>query len=76
MLHRPSIESLEKLGLNRYEAVIIAAQHARFLNTKRLRQLELMEQDPSIDIDSRKITMKALKDVLDGKVKFERTVSM
>lgn len=76
MMNRPSIESLEKLGLNRYEAVIIAAQHARFLNTKRLRQLELMEQDPSIDIDSRKITMKALKEVLEGKVKFERTDSM
>ena len=76
MMNRPSIESLEKLGLNRYEAVIVASQHARFLNTKRLRQLELMEQDPSIDIDSRKITMKALKEVLDGKVKFERSDSM
>ncbi len=75
-MNRPSIESLEKLGLNRYEAVIVASQHARFLNTKRLRQLELMEQDPSIDIDSRKITMKALKEVLDGKVKFERSDSM
>jgi len=75
-MHRPSIEALEKLGLNRYEAVIVASQHARFLNTKRLRQLELMEQDPTIDIDSRKITMKALKEVLEGKVKFERSDSM
>lgn len=75
-MHKPSIEALEKLGLNRYEAVIVASQHARFLNTKRLRQLELMEQDPSIDIDSRKITMKSLKEVLDGKVKFERSDSM
>lgn len=75
-MERPSIESLNKQGLNRYEAVIVAAKHARFLNTKRLRQLELMEQDPSIDIDSRKITMKSLKEVLDGKVKFERTDSM
>ena len=75
-MERPSIESLEKQGLNRYEAVIVAAKHARFLNTKRLRQLELMEQDPSIDIDSRKITMKSLKEVLDGKVKFNRTDSM
>ena len=75
-MERPSIESLNKQGLNRYEAVIVAAKHARFLNTKRLRQLELMEEDPSIDIDSRKITMKSLKEVLDGKVKFERTDSM
>ena len=75
-MERPSVEKLEKLGLNRYEAIIIAAQHARFLNNKRLRQLELMEQDPSIDIDSRKITMRSLKEVLDGKVKFERSDSM
>jgi DNA-directed RNA polymerase omega subunit len=75
-MERPSIESLQKQGLNRYEAVIVAAKHARFLNTKRLRQLELMEQDPSIDIDSRKITMKSLKEVLDGKVKFNRPDSM
>ncbi len=38
--------------------------------------VELLEQDPSIDIDSRKITMRSLKEVLDGKVKFERTDSM
>ena len=75
-MDRPSIQSLNKLGLNRYEAVIEAAKHARFLNSKRLRQLELMEQDPTIDIDSRKITMKSLKEVLDGKVKFERPDSM
>lgn len=75
-MERPSIESLNNQGLNRYEAVIVAAKHARFLNTKRLRQLELMEQDPSIDIDSRKITMKSLKEVLDGKVKFKRPDSI
>ena len=75
-MERPSIEKLEKLGLNRYEAIIVTARHARFLNSKRLKQLELLEQDPSIDIDSRKITMRALKAVLDGKVKFERTDSM
>ncbi len=75
-MERPSIEKLEELGLNRYEAIIVTARHARFLNSKRLKQLELLEQDPSIDIDSRKITMRALKEVLDGKVKFERTDSM
>ena len=75
-MERPSIEKLEKLGLNRYEAIIVASRHARFLNNKRLKQLELMEQDPSIDIDSRKITMRSLKEVLDGKVKFKRSDSM
>jgi DNA-directed RNA polymerase omega subunit len=70
------IEELEKLHLNRYEAVIVAAQHARHLNAQRLRKLEQMEEDPEVDIDSRKITMVALKDLLEGKVKFTRSDSM
>ena len=73
---RPQIEQLEKLSLNQYEAVIVASQHARRLNAKRLQQLEQMEEDPSIDIDSRKITAVALRDVLDGRVKFKRSDSM
>ncbi|MDH4155682.1 MAG: DNA-directed RNA polymerase subunit omega [candidate division Zixibacteria bacterium] len=73
---RPQIEELEKLNLNLYEAVIVASQHARRLNARRLQQLEQMEEDPSIDIDSRKITAVALRDVLDGKVKFKRSDSM
>lgn len=71
-----SIEGLQKQGLNSYEAVIIAAQHARHLNTMRLQALERLEEDPSIDIDARKITAVALKDVLSGKVKFSRSDSM
>jgi DNA-directed RNA polymerase omega subunit len=71
-----SIEGLEKLGLNKYEAVIVAAQHARHLNTQRLKALEKLEEDPSVDIEGRKITMLALRDLLDGKVKFDRKDSM
>jgi len=71
-----STEDLTKQGLNNYEAVIVAAQHARHLNAKRLRALELLEQDPSIDIDARKITAVALRDVLAGRVKFSRTDSI
>ena len=70
------LEELEKLGLNRYEAVIVAARHARHLNTERLRKLEQMEENPEVDIDSRKITMLALKDLLEGKVKFTRSDTM
>ena len=70
------IEQIAKLNLNRYEAVIVAAQHARHLNSIRLRKLEQMEEDPSVTIDSRKIAMVALKDLLDGKVKFTRSDSM
>jgi DNA-directed RNA polymerase subunit K/omega len=75
-MKKVSLEGLTELGLNRYEAVIVAAQHARRLNSKRLAQLELMEEDPSIDIDSRKITMRALRGVVSGEVKFERSDSM
>ncbi len=70
------LEELEKLNLNRYEAVIVAAQHARHLNAQRLRKLEQMEEDPEVTIDSRKITMIALKDLLEGRVKFTRSDSM
>lgn len=67
------IEQLEKIGLNRYEAVIVASKYARKLNTKRLTLLEQMEDNPEIDIDSRKITMVALADLVEGRVKFDRS---
>lgn len=70
------IDDLEKLNLNRYEAIIVAAKHARHLNTQRLQKLEQMDEDPSVIIDSRKITMVALKDLLEGRVKFTRSGSM
>jgi DNA-directed RNA polymerase subunit K/omega len=71
-----SIEGLKKLDLNTYEAVIVASQHARRLNAARLEQLERMGEDPSVDLETRKITAVALKDVLDGKVKFNRPETM
>jgi len=71
-----SNEDLRKLGLNRYEAIIVAAQHARHLNTDRLNKLERLEDDPSIDLDPRKITMVALKDVMEARVKYTRGDSM
>ncbi|MEW6413475.1 MAG: DNA-directed RNA polymerase subunit omega [Candidatus Zixiibacteriota bacterium] len=75
-MHRLPIDQLEKLGLNRYEAVIVASQHARGLNNKRLRSLEKMEENPAVEIEARKITMVALKDLLEGRVKFTRSNSM
>ena len=65
-MHRLSIEQITKLGLNRYEAVIVASQHARSLNNKRLRSLEKMEEKDMV----------ALKDLLEGRVKFTRSYSM
>ena len=68
-------DDFKKLSCNRYEAVIVAAQHARHLNMQRLASLEKMEEDASVDIEARKITMVALKDLLEGKIQFERPKS-
>lgn len=66
------LDNIVKVAQNRYEAIIVASQHARHLNTKRLEKLALLEEDAEIDIDGRKITMIALKDLLDGKVQFDK----
>ena len=68
-----SMEELDKVTENRYEAVIIAAQHARFLNAQRLAQLEQSGEEGPVKLERRKITMVALKDLIEGKVKFERS---
>ena len=68
-------EKVDKITRNRYEAVIIAAQHARFLNAKRLQQVAQLEEGVKVDIDGRKITGIALQDLIDGKVKFTRVGS-
>lgn len=71
-----SIEQLEKVTDNRYEAVIIAAQRARHLNSKRLAKMQRAEEGVgAFDIDGRKITMVALEDLIEGRVKFERPQS-
>ncbi len=68
-------EQIDKITRNRYEAVIIAAQHARILNTRRLKQVAQLEEGAKVDIDGRKITGIALQDMVDGKVKFQRDSS-
>ncbi|KAA3635467.1 MAG: hypothetical protein DWP97_04695 [Calditrichaeota bacterium] len=75
-MHSLPISELEKLGLNRYEAIIVASQHARHLNNVRLKTLEKMEENPELEIESRKITMVALKDLIEGRVKFTRSDSI
>ena len=69
-------DQVDKITRNRYEAVIIAAQHARRLNTRRLEQVAKLEEGVKIDIDGRKITGIALQDLIDGKVKFNREGSI
>lgn len=71
------IDKLEKIAKNRYAAVLIAAKHARKLNSERLTEKEKLdsseeegEQEMEID-SSTKVVRKALKDLLEGKIKFE-----
>ena len=68
---RVNFNEVDKLTLNRYEAVLIAAQRARQINTKRLQLLERMAEE-EIDIDGRKVTSRAMQDLADGNVKFTR----
>jgi DNA-directed RNA polymerase omega subunit len=70
------IDDLEKVTVNRYEAVIVAAQHARQINSKRLAKLNAAIEagaEVEFDMEARKITMVALRDLMQGKVKFNRT---
>jgi DNA-directed RNA polymerase omega subunit len=71
MIDNFSFEDVEKVARNRYEAVLIAAQRARQINSLRLAQLERMTEE-NITIDGRKVTSLALKDLAENKVKFRR----
>ena len=75
-MNKLSLSSLAKLNLNKYEAIIIASQHARNLNNKRIKTLEKMEENPELELEARKITMVALGDLLEGRLKFTRPDSM
>jgi len=67
------IERLDQITENRYEAVLVASKHARHLNSKRLAKLARLEEGAvDVDIEARKMTAVALREVLEGKVKFER----
>lgn len=66
-----SFDELDKMTENRYEAVLIAAQRARQINSIRLAQLERMAEE-NVTIDGRKVTTLALQDMVNGKVKFRR----
>ena len=67
------IEDVDDVTINRYEAVLVASKHARHLNAKRLAKLARLAEEPvEVDIEARKMTAVALRDLMDGKVKFER----
>jgi len=70
------LDDLAKVTRNSYEAVIVASQHARRLNSKRLAKLAQLEEGvEEIDIEARKMTAVALRDLMEGKVNFERSDS-
>ncbi len=69
-----SIDDTDKVCRNGYEAVLIAAQYARKLNAIRLNK----ERNEEIDMEEGskqylRVTSQALYDLVDGKLKFERS---
>jgi DNA-directed RNA polymerase omega subunit len=68
---RTSFEELDKVTRNRYEAVLIASQRARHINSMRLAQLERMAEE-DISIDGRKVTSLALADLAAGRIKLRK----
>jgi len=76
-MERIPINKLEQVAKNRYAAVLIAAKHARKLNKKRVAEKEQMEsseegEDAQTKIESStKVVGEALRDLLEGKIKYE-----
>jgi DNA-directed RNA polymerase omega subunit len=68
---RTNFDEVDKITKNRYEAVLIAAQRARQINSLRLALLERMAEE-DVDIDGRKVTSIAMQDLANGKVEFVR----
>ena len=69
-------ERLEKICENRYEAVLLVAKHARRLNLERMRaesQAAQMGEDEEMSQEKEeKVGNQALREVLEGRVDFER----
>ena len=68
------IGEIDKLPINRYQAVMIASKRARALNQKIKRQKEAAMitpdlVDPEIDVNT-KVTVQALKDLAEGRIKY------
>jgi len=69
---RVKLDELDKVIKNRYAAVIVAAKRARRINAERVAKLELMPENDEIDIDPRKVTTRAIEELIDGKIKIGR----
>lgn len=69
-------EKLEKICANRYEAVLLVAKHARRLNLERMKAesqaAQMGEEEATSQKNEEKVPNQALREVLEGKVEFER----
>jgi DNA-directed RNA polymerase subunit K/omega len=69
-------ERLEKICRNRYEAVLLVAKQARRINMQRMKaQSEAAqrgEKEEEGEQKEEKVANEALRDVLEGKIDFER----
>jgi DNA-directed RNA polymerase subunit K/omega len=72
-MYLDATEKFDKLYKNRYQAVILAAKHARRLNLERVRENPEGEPETTPEEKPLKVVTQALKDVLEKKVEFERT---
>jgi DNA-directed RNA polymerase omega subunit len=67
------LDEIDDIAKNRYEAVLMASQRARQLNSIRLAKLEMLTKEnvDKIDIDGRKVTAIALQDCIEGRVRYK-----
>lgn len=67
------LDEIDEIARNRYEAVLMASKRARQLNAVRLAKLEMLtkENADKIEIDGRKVTAIALRDCLEGRVRYK-----
>lgn len=69
-------EKLEKICRNRYEAVLLVSKQARRLNVERMKAESLTAQIGEEETENQekeeKVVNQALREVIEGKVKFDR----
>lgn len=69
-------EKLEKICRNRYEAVLLVSKQARRLNVERMKAESLTaqigEEETVNQEKEEKVVNQALREVIEGKVKFDR----
>lgn len=66
-------ERFDEMFKNRYEAILLVAKHARRMNLERVREQSKEEEETAPQEKQPKVINQAMKDVLEGRVEFERT---